>query len=345
MFQFEHKEYLVLLAVIPLLALLYILIIWMKRRNLKTFGEPALVEHLMPDASRFRYNLKFILMLTALSMVIIALAGPRFGTRLAEVRQKNLQIIIALDISNSMLAEDIKPSRLERTKQELSRLMDLMEDDQVGLVVFAGEAYTQIPITPDIGSAKIFLSGINPSMVSRQGTNIGSAIELATKSFSGQENTQKAIIVISDGENHEGNVLEACQQAVAKGIRLYTIGVGQVQGVRIPASTNAYNRDFQRDSEGNFVISKLNEQMLKDIASIGNGKYYRASSPGMGLKDIVTELENMQTSETPAQIYEEFEEQFPFFIFAALLIMVLDFMVLERKNSWFRKNIFNHASQ
>lgn len=334
MFRFEHTEYLWLLVLIPVLIGIYLIVVIVKKRNLKSFGEPSLVKQLVLDLSTFRYNLKFLLMTFATILLIIALAGPQFGSKLIDVKQKGMEIMIALDVSNSMMAEDIKPSRLERAKQELSRLMDRLEHDKVGLIVFAGEAYTQIPITNDILSAKMFLSGINTGMVTRQGTAIGSAIELATKSFTQDLEAGRAIIVISDGENHEGDVMEACRSAVEKHINIFTIGMGQPQGVRIPINTGSYNRDYLRDRDGNFVITELNEQMLLQIATMGNGKYYRASAPGMGLNDIINQLKKLDQVEMTSQVYSEYEEQFPYFIWAAFFLLILDLFIQEKRNKW-----------
>lgn len=337
MFRFEHGEYLLLLWIIPVMAVIYVLIGMVKKRNMKHFGEADLIRALMPDASRFRYNLKFILMMAATALLIIALAGPQFGSRLVDVQQKGMEIVFTLDVSNSMMAEDILPSRLERAKQELSKLMDRLDNDRVGLIVFAGEAYTQIPITSDIQSAKMFFTGITTDMVTRQGTAIGEAIDLASNSFSPQQDVGKAIIVISDGENHEGDVMEACRKAVDKNIKIFTIGMGQSQGARIPVSTGPYNRDFLRDRDGNFVVTKLNDEMLIQIAQAGNGQYFRASAPSMGLNEIVRELEDMDQSEITSQIYEEYEEQFPYFVWISLFVLILDFLITEKKNKWLKK--------
>lgn len=334
MFRFEHIEYLWLLVLIPVLIVIYLIMVFIKKRNLGSFGEPSLVRQLVSDLSNFRYNFKFLLMTFAAILLIIALAGPQFGTKLVDVKQKGMEIMIALDVSNSMMAEDIKPNRLERAKQELSRLMDRLENDKVGLIVFAGEAYTQIPITNDILSAKMFLSGINAGMVTRQGTAIGSAIELAAKSFTQDLEVGRAIVVISDGENHEGDVMEACRKAVEKHINIFTIGMGQPQGVRIPVSTNKYNRDYLRDRDGNFVITELNEQMLLQIATMGNGKYYRASTPGMGLNDIINQLKKLDQVEMTSQVYSEYEEQFPYFVWAAFFLLIMDLFIREKRNKW-----------
>jgi Ca-activated chloride channel family protein len=282
--------------------------------------------------------MKFFLLMFSLGLIIVAIAGPRFGSKLSEVKHEGIDIIIALDISNSMLAEDIKPNRLERAKQELSRLLDRLENDRIGMIVFAGDAYTQIPITNDYLSAKMFLSSINTEMISRQGTAIGSAIELAIRSFNPQSKAGRAMVIISDGENHEGDVLQACKKATEKGIKVFTIGMGSPQGVRIPLSTTPNNRDYRRDKEGNFIITRLNEQMLMEIASAGDGKYYRASMPDMGLSSMLSQFRSMKKAESEYKVYTEFEEQFQLIVWLVLGLIVFEFLLLERRNRWL-KNI------
>lgn len=338
MFRFEHKEYLLILLIVPVLAGLYIFSYYRRRRAIRNFGNPDLVALLMPDFSQFRRNLKFILLLLGATLIIIALAGPQFGSKLTEVKHEGIELIVALDISNSMLAEDVKPNRLERAKQELTRLLDRLNNDRIGLIVFAGDAYTQIPVTNDYLSAKMFLSGINTGMVSRQGTAIGEAIKLAVRSFNMESQAGKAILIISDGENHEGGVSEAVKEASDKGIRIFTVGMGLNQGVRIPVSSSPGNRDYHRDHEGNFVITRLNEPMLMDIASGGGGEYYRASAPNMGMNAMISKLKGMNKAETEYKVYTEYEEQFPVLIWLAFGILLLDLLLLERKNKWL-KNI------
>jgi len=338
MFKFENNEYLLLMCILPLLLGLYMLYQYRRKSNIKKLGNPELIATLMPDYSQFRNNLKFLLLVLSVLLIILAVAGPRFGSKLTEVKHMGIDIMIALDVSNSMLAEDIKPNRLERAKQEISRLMDRLENDRIGLIVFAGDAYTQIPITNDYLSAKMFLSGINTEMVSRQGTDIGSAIELAIRSFNPQSQAGKAIVIISDGENHEGDVSGACKKAADKGIKIFTVGMGMSQGVRIPVSSNHYNSDFHRDKDGNFVVTKLNEQMLMEIATAGGGKYYRGNMPDMGLNNMLTWFNKLNKAETETKVYTEFEEQFPGFIWLAVGILLLELIILERKNKWL-KNI------
>jgi len=344
MFNFEHREYLMLLLVVPVLIALYTVFLFRRKKYIRTIGDPEIINSLIPDYSRFRNILKFSLLLLSVTLIILAIAGPRFGSKLTQVKHEGIDIIIALDVSNSMLAEDIKPNRLERAKQELSRLLDRLENDRVGLIVFAGNAYTQIPVTNDYLSAKMFLANISTEMVSRQGTAIGDAVELALRSFNPQSKAGKAILIISDGENHEGDVEDACKKAYEKGVRIYTIGMGLPQGVRIPApGNNMYVRDYRRDRDGNFVITRLNEQMLKDIAEAGNGRYYRANSPDMGLNSMMAELNKMNKEGSRYTEYSEYEQQFPGVIWIALILLVLEFLLLERKNKWLRNiRVFNN---
>lgn len=338
MFRFEHSEYLILLAILPLMAAVYIIINILKRKKIKKIGEISLILELMPDMSFFRRNLKFILALSATALLILALAGPQFGTKLTDVRQSDAEIIIALDISNSMMAEDVKPSRLEKAKLDISRLMDRLSGIRVGLIVFAGDAYTQVPVTGDILTAKTLLSTITTEMISRQGTNIGEAIDLAVNSFSPAE-SGKAVLIISDGEDHEGNIRQACEKAAELGILIYTAGIGQTQGARVPAGPGLQNRDYIRDEEGNFVLSRLDEQMLADIASLGGGKYFRATPQGINISEIAGEIDKIRSGEETISTYEEYAEQFPSLVFAAFVILILEIFIFERKQRWFSKPV------
>ncbi|HLO57154.1 MAG TPA: VWA domain-containing protein [Bacteroidales bacterium] len=337
MFNFEHKIYLLLLLILPVLAGMYLYYQFRRRKDLKKLGNPEVIGVLIPDYSSFRNNLKFILLLAAVSLIIIALAGPRFGSKLTQVKHEGVDVIVALDVSNSMLAEDIKPNRLERAKHELSRMLDRLQNDRIGLIVFAGEAYTQIPITNDYLSAKIFLSGINTQMISKQGTAIADAIDLGIRSFNPQSKAGKAIVIISDGENHEGGVEQACQKAVDKGIRIYTVGMGSEEGVRIPdPDNNSFSRDFKRDKDGNFIITRLNEQMLKDIARDGKGKYYRATSVDLGLNTLMADLNKLDKAGAELTEYSEYEQQFQGVLWIVLVLLVVEFVILGRKNKWLK---------
>src|SRR4030042_618096 len=277
----------------------------------------------MPFASMSRNHVKFILVLLSIGLLIVAIAGPQFGSKIKEVKRKGIEIMIALDVSNSMLARDIEPNRLERSKQAISRLIDKRENDRRGMIVFAGDAYMQIPITGDYTSAKMFLSGGVTAMVSRQGTAIGSGIELAMKSFSAEEGNSKAVIIISDGENHEGNAVEKAREAAEKGINIYTIGIGLPEGVPIPDSDNSYIKEYRRDQKGNIVTTRLNEQMMNEIAEAGNGKYFRATAGNIGLNDLYAALNRLDKTEMESRAYSEYEEQFPAIIWIVLGLLVL----------------------
>ena len=344
-FRFAHQDFLWLLTLLPALIAVYAGFVWTKQRSLKKFGDPALLKELMPFASMARNHLKFLILLVSMGLLIVAIAGPQFGSRIREVKRKGIEIMIGLDVSNSMMARDIEPSRLERAKQAISTLIDKLENDRLGLIVFAGDAYIQIPITGDYVSAKMFLSGVSTAMVSRQGTAIGSAIELALKSFSSQEEINKAIVIISDGENHEGNAVEIARNATEKGIKVYTIGIGLSEGVPIPDSESSYVREYRRDKKGNIVTTRLNEQMLMEIAQAGNGKYFRATSGNIGLNDLYAVLNKLEKTEIESRVYSEYEEQFPVIIWIVLGLLILELIILERKNKWFKNiSLFKSAS-
>jgi Ca-activated chloride channel family protein len=335
-FRFAHQEYLWLLALLPVMIAVYAGYLWIRKRSIRKFGDPVLLKDLMPDASMLRYHIKFFLVLLSIGLLIVAIAGPQFCSKIKEVKRKGIEIMIALDVSNSMLARDIEPNRLERAKQAISRLIDKLENDRLGMIVFAGDAYIQIPITSDYTSAKMFLSGVSTAMVSRQGTSIGSAIELAMKSFSSQEGINKAIVIISDGENHEGDAVEKAREAAEKGVKIYTIGIGLPEGVPIPDAENSYIKEYRRDRDGNIVTTRLNEQMMSEIAQAGNGKYFRATAGNMGLNDLYSVLNRLEKTEMESRAYSEYEEQFPAIIWIVLGLLVLDLIIMERKNKWFK---------
>jgi Ca-activated chloride channel family protein len=302
-----------------------------KKRALKRLGNTEFVRKLMPEFSGIRPNLKFFLQLVAVSLVIIILARPQFGSKLEEVKKQGIEVIIALDVSNSMLAEDIQPDRLTRAKQALTRLIDNLDNDKIGLIVFAGDAYTQIPITSDYISAKMFLTAINPDMVPKQGTAIGSAIELGMRSFSPGEGKSKAMIIITDGENHEDDPVAAAEEASKAGIVIHTIGIGSVEGVPVPVTING-RRDYLKDPEGNTVITKLDEDILKKIAVAASGNYVRASNTNIGLDEIFSEIRKMKKEDLESTMYTEYNDQFQIFAVISLVLLFTEFMIMDRKN-------------
>ncbi|MGQ8335493.1 vWA domain-containing protein [Sunxiuqinia sp. A32] len=337
MFRFAHPDYLYALVIIPILVILFWLSRRSRRKALERFGQMETLEYLMPNVSKSRPVFKFIIWLFTLSSIIFALSRPQFGSKLKTIKREGVELIIALDVSNSMMAEDIQPNRLERAKRAISRLVDNLSDDKIGLIVFAGDAYTQLPITTDYPSAKLFLNAVNTEIVPRQGTAIGAAIELATNSFSPQFEGNKAIVVITDGENHEDDAIGAATAAAEKGIIVHTIGMGLPQGGPIPIYRNG-QKDYRKDKEGNVVITKLNETMLQQVSAAGKGIYVRANNAQVGLNTLFNEIDKMEEAEMESLVYSEYEEQYQWFIALALLLILVDFMTLERKNKYL-KNI------
>jgi Ca-activated chloride channel family protein len=347
MIQFAHKEILWFLLTIPLMLVGYVLFWRYRRRALDRMGDRELLSELMPDASNAAHHWKFMLLLTGTVLLIIASSGPRVGSRLEEVQQKGREIIIALDVSNSMLAEDVKPSRLERSKQMINHMVDRMSNDKVGLIVFAGDAYTQIPITDDYPSVKMFLEGAGPDMVSKQGTAIGSAIKLAVRSFStqaegsgsGETVPNRAIVVITDGENHEDDAVGEAAKALEKGIRVFTVGLGDPNGVPIPLRPGSTAN--RTDRNGQVVVSKLNEKLLVEVARAGNGAYIA----GDRINSLIDELDKLERTELTSRVFSEFAERFQYFAGFALLFLVLEFFIRSRKNPVIQKlNLFRNEN-
>jgi len=336
-FRFENTDFLYGLLVLPVLAAVYIYSTYRSSRKLSRWGDKSLISLLMPLSSTAKRNWKFILFLLALTSLSIALARPQFGSKLNEVKRKGVEIMIGLDVSNSMLAEDIMPSRLENAKRAISKLVDELENDKIGLVVFAGDAYIQLPMTTDFGAAKLFLSSVNTQIVPRQGTSIGSAINLAARSFTPEADKSRAIIIITDGENHEEGAIEAARAAAEKDIVVHTIGMGLAKGAPIPVYNQYGQQDFRKDHEGNVIVSKLNENLLREVASAGNGIYIRANTANTGLKTLFDEINKMDKQEIEARVYSEYEEQFQYPVFLAIFLLVLELILLERKNKWIRK--------
>ena len=333
MFRFEEPTYLYLLLLLPFLAAFYLYSNYRRRKAIRKFGDPVLMAQLMPDVSKYRPDVKFWLVFAAIGLFAVLLARPQFGSKLETVKRQGVEVMIALDISNSMLAQDVQPSRLEKAKRLVAQLVDKMENDKVGMIVFAGDAFTQLPITSDYISAKMFLESINPSLISKQGTAIVAAINLATRSFTPQEGVGRAVIVITDGENHEGGAVEAAKAAAEKGIQVSVLGVGMPDGAPIPVEgTN----DFRRDRDGNVVVTRLNEQMCQEIAQAGDGIYVRVDNSNAAQKVIAQEINKMAKADVETQVYTEFNEQFQAVAWIILLLLLAEMLILERKNPLFR---------
>jgi Ca-activated chloride channel family protein len=337
MFRFGNSEYLWGLLLIPLLILIFAWSRIARRRALKKFGNQEILSQLMPFNSKNRPVLKFIILMLALAFFIVGVARPQFGSKLKTEKHEGVEIMIALDVSNSMMAEDIQPNRLERAKRAIARLLDRLENDKIGLIVFAGDAYTQLPITTDYNSAKLFLNAVNTQIVPKQGTAIGAAIDLAHRSFTPDGEANKAIIVITDGENHEDDAISSAKSAVEDGIVVHTIGMGLPSGSPIPVLRNGQT-EYLKDRDGNVVITKLNEQMLEQIATAGNGIYVRANNAQVGLNALFDEINKMEKQELESRTYSEYDDQFQYFFAAGLLLLLLEFLILERKNRYL-KNI------
>lgn len=334
LFRFANPEYLYLLLLVPVLIILWVINDFRKKRAIQKLGNKELVLKLMPEMSAIRPLVKFILQLIAVLAGIIILARPQFGSKIEEVKRQGVEVIIALDVSNSMLAEDIQPDRLTRAKQSISRLVDNLENDKIGLIVFAGDAYTQIPITLDYVSAKMFLSTISPEMVPKQGTSIGAAINLGIRSFTPGDGKSKAMIIITDGENHEDDPLSQAEEAAKTGVVIHTIGIGSTEGVPVPIVTYG-KKDYLKDIEGNTVVSRLDEEILKKIALATGGNYVRASSTNIGLDEIFGEIKQMKKQELESTMYTEYNDQFQIFAALALIMLIFDFIIMDRKNRRF----------
>ncbi len=335
MFRFEEPTYLYLLLILPFLVAFYLYSNYRRRRALRKFGDPVLMAPLMPDVSKYRPDVKFWLIFAAIGLFSVLLARPQFGSKTETVKRSGVEVIIALDISNSMLAQDVQPNRLERAKRLISRLVDQLNNDKIGLIVFAGDAFTQLPITSDYISAKMFLESIDPSLISKQGTAIGAAVNLANRSFTPQEGVGRTIIVITDGENHEGGAIEAVKTAREKGIQVNVVGVGTPEGAPIPIPGS---RDFQKDKDGNVVITHLNEAMCKEIAKESQGIYTLLDNSNSAQRTIAGQIDTLAKADVETTVYTDYNEQFQAVAWLILLLLLIELMILECKNPLF-KNI------
>lgn len=341
MFRLTHIEFLWLYALIPVFIILFLLMMYWKKNALKKFGETSLIANLFPEASVSKPYFKFIFLIIAYSLLVFGLCGPQIGTKLEEVKRKGVDLVIALDVSNSMNAEDIKPTRLERSKQAIYRLVDRLQGDRIGLVVFAGQAYVQLPITTDYGAAKLFLQSINSEIIPAQGTVIGNAIDLSLQAIGDSLAKNTAIIIISDGETHDDDPVEAAKRATEKGIIVHTIGMGSSDGAPIPVYHNGTRVGFMQDQSGNTVVTKLDSDILQKIADAGKGKFVKASNNDDGLELIMKEVNMMEKKEFGAKMFTDYEDQFQYFIGAALLFLLIEFLLSERKSKWIQQlNLF-----
>lgn len=329
MFRFANPNALFLYIILAIIVGVYFVSQRLRKKALRRYGSPELLDALMPEVSTFRPALKFWITFVALCFMVLLIARPQFGSKMETVKRQGIETIIALDISNSMLAEDVAPSRLEKSKNIISKLVDNFSDDKVGLIVFAGDAFIQLPITSDFISAKIFLETIAPELITRQGTNIKAAIDMATRSFTPKEGVGKAIIIITDGENHEGGAKEAAKAAAEKGMMVYVMGVGSPEGSPIPAGRSG---EFRRDKEGNIVITRLNEQMCQEIAAAGNGVYIRIDNTNNAQRVLQQELDKLAKADIETTIYKEYNEQFMVMAWVAFVLLLVELLLMAKKN-------------
>jgi tetratricopeptide (TPR) repeat protein len=347
MLRFAHPEYLYAFLILPLLISIYIWSRQARKRSLRKLGNPELIQQLMPSAGKYKRRIKFGLLLITLALLIMALANPQIGTKLETVKREGVDIMIALDVSNSMLAEDFKPNRLENAKRQISLMLDHLKNDRIGIVVFAGASFLQLPLTTDYSAVRLFLSAIDTDIVSVQGTAIGSAIRMSMQSFVQGETKYKVIVVISDGENFEDDALDAAKEAASAGIVIHTIGMGSPQGVPIPVYQKGVQTGFKKDAEGSVVITRLDEVLLQRIADTTKGKYIRAGVRQDELNSIFKQIEGMEKKQIAAKMYTEFEDRFQYPLLAALILLLMEFFLSERKLEWpsFWKSILPAAAK
>lgn len=333
MFRFENPAFLYLLIIIPVIIVIRLLEMRKRKLKLKKFGDLSLLKQLMPDVSSSRKSLKFWLMIAALALLIVMLARPQMGTKISQEKRKGIEVIISLDISNSMRAEDVVPSRLDKSKMLVENMVDNFTNDKVGLVVFAGDAFIQLPITSDYVSAKMFLQNTDPSLIATQGTDLAGAIELSSKSFTQQDKVGRAILIITDGEDHEGGAIEVAEKARKNGIRVFVLGVGSTKGSPVPDGNGGY----MKDNSGQEVISALNEERCKQVAQAGGGAYIHVDNTSLAQRQLNDELTKLQKGDISSVVYSEYDEQFQAVGILVLILLIIEMLILERKNPFFKK--------
>lgn len=343
MIQYDEKIYFYLLFIIPVVVVLFLLLLVWKKRTQKKFADTELLKRLTPNRSYNKGGIKLVVFILAMALLVIGLVNPKIGTKLETVKREGVDIVFAVDVSKSMLAEDIAPNRLEKAKRLVSEIINQLASDRIGIIAYAGQAYPQLPITTDYGAAKMFLQSMNTDMLTSQGTAIDQAIELATTYYDDAEQTNRVLFIISDGEDHsEGSTIDAVEDAADEGIIIYTIGVGKEKGAPIPIKRNGILESLKKDSQGETVITKLNESILVDIANEGDGQYIDGSNTETAVEFIKEELLKMDKKEFEAKQFAEYKDQFQWFIGGALLLLFLDIFILDRKTSWLMKlNLFN----
>ena len=347
MFKFENEIYFYAFAVIPLCILIYAWYVFSNKKRLKKLGDSKLILQLAPEVSKAKKTTKFILYLIAFSFLILGICNLQTGSKMKDVKREGADIMICLDVSNSMLAQDLTPNRLERAKLAIENMIDKLQGDRLGIVVFAGEAYVQLPITTDYSSAKLFLESISTKIVPVQGTNIADAINKSIESFGKDEGKNKAVVIITDGENNEdakGSAVDAAEEAAKKNIVIHTIGVGSESGVPIPNVIDGVVSGYKKDANGATVVTKLDSKILEDIAGATNGVYVQASSADVGLDAILNKIAELDKKQLESKMYTDYEDQFQWFLGAALLFLIMETLISERTSKlWKKLNVFKDA--
>ena len=332
MVRFEHIELLWALMAVPLFIILFVMVRRWKRRALAKLGDRKTVLGMIPEVSFSRPGFKFVFFLLAYAALVVGAANPQIGTKIEEGKKSGADLMILLDVSNSMLAADLAPNRLENAKRAISQLIDNLHNDRIGIIIFAGEAYVQLPITTDYSAAKLFLNNITTDIVPTQGTAIGAAIEMGMKSFDFVNGSSKAMILMTDGENHEDDAVVAAKSASSKDVTIHVIGIGSPEGSPLPIYQNGNPVGFRKDENGKAVVSKLNEEMCKEVAAAGNGAYVRASNAGSGLDIVMGQIAKMEKKTYDSKVFKDYEDRFQFFLGIALIFLLIEFFISSKKN-------------
>lgn len=342
----EQPIYFYLLFAIPVIVVVFLLLLVWKKTVQKRFVDKELLKKLSPNRSLFKSVLKILVLCLALACLSFALVNPKIGTKLETVKREGVDIVFALDVSKSMLAEDIAPNRLEKSKQLITQIINSLGGDRIGIIGYAGSAFPQVPITTDFSAAKLFLNGMNTDMVSSQGTAITQAIEMAQTFYDDESQTNRVLFIVSDGEDHAGNIARIASEAAEKGIRIYTIGVGTVDGAPIPIKQNGVLQYYLRDQNNEQVISRLGDETLKEIAKTANGEYIDGTNTNAVVDRVKAILNGMDKKEFEAKQFTDFKDQFQWFLAGALFLLVLDMFLLERQTAWLKKlNLFNEKEE
>lgn len=342
MYRLEEPIYFYALAIIPVMIVIYLLVLWWKKRTQRKFSNPELLQKIAPNSSVFKSTLKLIMLLLGISFLILSLVNPKMGSKLKTVKREGVDVVFALDVSKSMLAEDIAPNRLEKAKQIISKIIDKLGSDRVGVIIYAGNSYPLLPITTDHAAANMFLQNANPDMVSSQGTAINEALELAKTYYNNDEQTNRFLVIISDGEDHQEETKQVAQNLSNDGVKIYTIGVGTEKGGPIPMRLNGSMIGYKKDNQGETVITKLTPDVLEDIADAGNGRYVNGNVTETPVNIISEVIANAQKNEFETKQFSDYKDQFQWFLGAGILFLLLDIFLFDKKTKWLRKvDLFN----